>query len=396
MKAVILAAGKSIRTYPLTQNKPKVFLRAANKPLIIHALDSLIEIIDEALIVVGYQKEMVKGLLSAEYNGIKITYIEQDKQLGTGHALLQARNNLKGKFIVINGDCIFSRKDIMASLKHKYAVLAAEVKHPEHYGVFVLDGDKLKGIEEKPKKPKSNLVNAGLYVLDEKIFDALSSLKKTERGEIELTDAVVTLAKKEQVKCVKSCDYWFTITFPWDLLDANSHFLSKIKTKINGTVERNAELKGEVVIGKGTVVKNGAYIEGPAIIGENCTIGPNCYIRSSTSIGDNCKVGNAVEVKNSILGNGTKVGHLSYIGDSILGDNVNFGAGTIIANLKHDNSNIMSVVNGRLLDTGRRKLGTICGDGVHTGINTSIYPGRKLFTNASTLPAEIVNEDKQR
>jgi bifunctional UDP-N-acetylglucosamine pyrophosphorylase/glucosamine-1-phosphate N-acetyltransferase len=110
-------------------------------------------------------------------------------------------------------------------------------------------------------------------------------------------------------------------------------------------------------------------------------------------IGDKCHVGQAVEIKNSILLPGTNVGHLSYLGDSILGEKVNLGAGTITSNLRHDGGAHRSPVEGRMVDTGRRKLGAIIGDGVHTGIHTSIYPGRKFWPKTSTLPGAIVDKD---
>ena len=137
----------------------------------------------------------------------------------------------------------------------------------------------------------------------------------------------------------------------------------------------------------------GVVIEGDVIIGEDCKIGPNCYLRGATSIGDRCHVGQAVEIKNSILMDGTNVGHLSYVGDSILGRRVNLGAGTLTSNLRHDGRNHRTLVAGELVDTGRRKFGTVVGDGVHTGIHTSIYPGRKLATGATTRPGDIVRND---
>jgi len=130
------------------------------------------------------------------------------------------------------------------------------------------------------------------------------------------------------------------------------------------------------------------------VIGKNCKIGPNCYLRGNTSVGDNCHIGQSVEIKNTIIGNQTNVGHLSYIGDSILGHGVNLGSGTTTSNLRHDGKNHQSVIDGELIDTGRRKFGAIIADGVHTGINTSIYPARKLGKNVTTLPAEVINGDK--
>jgi len=102
---------------------------------------------------------------------------------------------------------------------------------------------------------------------------------------------------------------------------------------------------------------------------------------------------NAVEIKNSILMDNTKIGHLSYVGDSVIGENVNFGAGTIIANLRHDDKNIQSEYEKKLVDTGRRKFGAVLADNAKTGIHTSIYPGRKMWPGTTTLPGEVVKKD---
>ena len=404
MKCVILCAGKSQRMMPLTTRLPKPMLRIANKPILEYNLELLKAFVDEVILVVGHEKEKIMQYFSDSFNGLKLTFVEQKEQKGTGHALLQVKDLLQGKFMMLNGDCIYSEKDIEACVVYNFAVLAAEVKDPENYGVLECNGDLLKNIHEKSSNPPSNLINAGLYLFDETIFDALSNIKVSERGEIELTDAILEVAKHKEVTCVKSQDYWLTLTFPWDLLDINEFFLKKVlgdkdeegKQQILGVVEKNVTLKGPVFIGKNTLVKNGSYIEGPVMIGENCVIGPNCYLRPYTTIGNNCKVGNAVEIKNSLLGEKTNVGHLSYVGDSVLGNHVNFGAGTKIANLRHDDKHVFSLVKGKLVDSGKRKLGTICGDGVHTGINTSIYPGRKLFVDVETLPGQIVDKDVEK
>ena len=184
------------------------------------------------------------------------------------------------------------------------------------------------------------------------------------------------------------------LCYSWDLLTVNEELVDNIKEdEINGTVRERVSIDGKVIIGEGTVILPGVYIEGNATIGKNCKIGPNCYIRGKTHIGDNCHVGQAVEIKNCILMNNVSVGHLSYVGDSILGEKTNFGAGTTTANLRHDGKNHHSKVDNKQIDTGRRKLGTIVGDNVHTGINTSIFPGRKIWSNCSTLPGEIVKKD---
>lgn len=182
--------------------------------------------------------------------------------------------------------------------------------------------------------------------------------------------------------------------FPWDLLAINERVVGGMTDDvIGGDLHPAAVIEGSVKIGKGTRILPGVFIEGNVVIGENCKIGPNCYIRGNTSIGDNCHIGQSVEVKNSIILDGTNIGHLSYVGDSILGEGVNFGAGTNVSNLRHDGSNHRSWVECELIDTGRRKLGAIVGDGVHTGIGTLIYPGRKIWPKMTTRPGEVVDRD---
>lgn len=186
----------------------------------------------------------------------------------------------------------------------------------------------------------------------------------------------------------------FIIRYPWDLLRANEQAVAALAgQRLHGDVHPMAVIEGVIHLGKGSRILPGVFIEGNVIIGENCKIGPNCYLRGSTSIGDSCHIGQSVEIKNCLILSHTNVGHLSYIGDSILGERVNLGAGTTVSNLRHDGKNHRSMVHGELIDTGRRKFGTIIGDKVHTGIQTSIYPGRKLWPNTSTRPGEIVQHD---
>ena len=187
-----------------------------------------------------------------------------------------------------------------------------------------------------------------------------------------------------------------SIRYPWQLLDLHEKLLEKQWNEKNeASACQIAQLAegARLLVGEGTQVLPGVYVEGLVVAGKGCKIGPNCYLRGPISIGDNCHVGQAVELKNTILGDGTNVGHLSYIGDSVLGNKVNLGAGTITSNLRHDGKNHRSVVEGEVLDTGRRKFGTIIGEGVHTGIHTSLYPGRKLGAGTTTLPGEVVSKD---
>lgn len=188
----------------------------------------------------------------------------------------------------------------------------------------------------------------------------------------------------------------FVIRFPWDFLRVNELLVGAIgEHRISGSVSPGVAIEGFLELGEGSRLLPGVYIEGNVVIGRDCKIGPNCYLRGNTAIGDGCHIGQAVEVKNSILLPRAAIGHLSYCGDSIVGAGANFGAGTITANYRHDGKTHRSLVDGALVDTDRRKFGAIIGDGVHTGIHTSIYPGRKLWPQTSTLPGAVVQTDLQ-
>lgn len=391
-QAVILAAGKSTRTWPLTLTKPKPLLKVMNKEIIKHNLDALEGLVNEVIIIVGYKKEMIIEEIGERYGNLKITYSEQKKQLGTGHALRCVEKLINDKFIVMGGDDIFSKTDIRACLRHKYAVLGCEVDEPGRFGVFVVEKNEVRKIVEKPKKFISNIANTGIYVFDKVVFQF--KLKKSSRGEYEIVDYINRLVKKEKVVCEKVKGYWLSVGYPWDLIFVNEYLVSTIRNEVKGKIEKNVTVQGKIKVGKGTEILSGTYIKGNIVIGENCRIGPNCFLRGNTSIGNGCHIGQAVEIKNSIIMDNAKVPHLSYIGDSIIGENSNLGAGTITANLRHDNKTVKSVVKDTIVDTGKRKFGAIIADGVHTGINTTIYPGRKIWPGVNTAPGEIVNKDK--
>ncbi len=396
-QAVLFAAGQSTRTFPLTVNKPKPLLQAAGIQLLEHNLLALEGIVDEVILIIGFESEQLKEFCdSRKGKKIKIRYVQQTRQLGTAHALLQAQPYIKGAFLAINGDDFYSALDLAKLAAKGSAVLGMQVSAPHRFGVIVTKSGKVSEIVEKPVGNISDIANTGAYSLTPAIFDVLKSLKKSASGEYYLTDAIKIFASQNPVSLELVKDYWLPIGYPWDLLSANEFFLNRNKKSIisaNAIVEKGATLKGVVIVGAKTIIKSGAYIEGPVFIGSECVIGPNCYIRPFTTIGNNCKIGNACEIKNTIIGEHTHIAHLSYVGDSVIGRHVNFGAATIVANLRHDKGIISSMVNGVLTPTGRTKLGTIIGDFAKTGINSSIYPGRKIWPYKMTMPGEVVNKD---
>ncbi|MDI6784712.1 MAG: sugar phosphate nucleotidyltransferase, partial [bacterium] len=187
-QAVIMAAGKSTRTYPLTLTRPKPLLPIANKSILEHMLDQFLGLVDEVILIVGYRQEMIRAQFGDSYRGIRLKYVEQKEQLGTGHAAMQAESLIHDRFILTNGDDLFSRKDMENSLKHTYATLGKEVEHPEKYGIFEIDNSRLIKVVEKSNTPPSKIANIGFYILDKKIFTLLKKIQKTDRDEYELTD----------------------------------------------------------------------------------------------------------------------------------------------------------------------------------------------------------------
>jgi bifunctional UDP-N-acetylglucosamine pyrophosphorylase/glucosamine-1-phosphate N-acetyltransferase len=397
MKAVLMAAGQSTRTVPLTLTRPKPLLKVVNKTILQHHLDGLRGIVDGVVLIVGYKHEMIRQAFGNAYDGLSIEYVEQKEQLGTGHAVLQCAGCIDEPFLVINGDDLYDPEDLRRLAEMDRAALAMEVPDPRAFGIYEVDGDRVVRLVEKPKEVFSNLANIGAYKFTPDVFEVLRRTEPSVRGEIEITSAVQTLADEGEFRVVTARGHWLPTGYPWHLLDANEFLLQRITDhKILGEVSPAAHISGPVSIGEGTVVRPGVIIDGPVLIGRNCTIGPNCWLRPGTTIGDNCRVGQSVELKNTILFDGAAVPHLSYVGDSILGEKVNFGCGTITANVRHDGKNVSSTVKGELTDSGRRKLGAIVGDHVHTGINTSILPGRKLWPDTMTLPGQVVSKDITR
>ena len=388
MQAVILAAGKSTRTYPLTLTRPKPLLKAANKTILEHNLEQLEGLVEEVIIVIGHKGEMIKDFMKGKFKSLKIRYVEQKKQLGTGDALLKAKKYIKNRFVVLAGDDFYSREDIKQCLNEKYCVLGCKVKDYSNFGILRTKGKFLEMIIEKPERFISNIANTSLYVLDNGIFDV--KIKKSQRNEYEAVDLINHLKNKVVVKVVK--DYWIPIGFPWSLLEANIFFLNKKKrSEIKGVVEKGVTIKGNVILGKKSIIKSGSYIEGPVMIGENCIIGPNAYLRPATAIGDNCKI--RAEVVDSIIMKNTTAKHFSYIGHSVIGENCNIAAGTVTADYRHDCKEHITIIGGKKINSGRKKLGCFIGDNARTGINTSIYPGRSIWPGKTTLPGEIVTED---
>ena len=393
MKCVILAAGEGKRMHPLTFTKPKVMLPVANKPILewnlLNAVDAGVK---DFVFIVGYKSEKVRTYFGDGSRwGVNIKYLNQGKPMGTAHAVSLLKG-LVDDFIVMCGDTIFGCEDIKKIIEHENSMGVVTVENPGQYGMVEISGDRVVKIREKERNVQSNLVNAGIYHFDRDVFGFIDKTGISPRGEYELTDSINLMIREKTIKWIK-LEEWRDVVYPWHLLDANAEILKNLGKRIDGDVEKGAVITGEVIIGKGTKVLSGSYIEGPVVIGENCKIGPNCYIRPYTSIGNGCRVGNACEVKNSIIMDGSKIPHQNYVGDSLIGSDCNLGAGAKIANLRLDKKNIFVTINGKRVNTGRRKLGAIIGDNVQTGINSMLNPGTIIGNNVLIGPGAIAERE---
>lgn len=409
MKAIILTAGEGTRMRPLTTTRPKTMLITGGKPLIQYNIESLRDAgIKDITLVVGYKHEVIEEYFGdgSEF-GVNINYAIQDGQLGTAHAIATAEEYIDESFIVLNGDIIVSY-DLIRNLIEKYATRKSndvkavltliEVDDPSSYGIVSMLNDKIVEIIEKPsvEEAPSQLANAGIYLFSQEIFDAIRQTEISERNEYEITDSLqITLDNNHEILGLISQEPWMDVGRPWELLKSNQKFLEKMEDDRQGEIEENVTVHGALHLGKNSIIRSGCYIQGPVFIGDNCDVGPNTYLRPYTCLCNNVDVGNAVEIKNSIIMDNTNVNHLSYVGDSVIGVNCNLGAGTNLANLRFDDKNVPVTVKDKRVDSGLRKLGAIFGDGVKTGINTSVNPGIKIgngsFINAGCVLYEDID-----
>jgi UDP-N-acetylglucosamine diphosphorylase/glucosamine-1-phosphate N-acetyltransferase len=406
MKAVILAAGEGVRLQPITSTRPKHLIKVGGKPILEHCLNAVkTSGIGEALIVIHYMGDMIRQYFGdGKKFGLKIEYVEQKAVLGTGNAVSLVESYVNDDFLMVYGDLLFSAdavKNVISLFKEEKpaaTMAVVPVKNTEDYGIVELENEKqVKRVVEKPKHEEtpSNLANAGIYVFSTEIFDKIKETSTSARGEWEITDAVSQLLKeKKTVLAVKvSQSDWVDIGRPWDLLEANRWVLERMNHRVCGLVENGAYFVGPVSVAETARVRSGVYVEGPAFIGEACDIGPNCYIRPYTSVGRKVRIGNACEIKNSLIMDYAHIGHLSYVGDSALGENCNLGAGTVTANYRLDSGTIKMVVKDGVVDSGRRKLGVVLGDGVKAGVNALFMPGVKVGCNSQIGPGVVVYRD---
>src|SRR3989344_8279807 len=201
-KAVVLAAGKGVRLRPYTDDRPKVMIDVNGKPLLYYLLRNMKAAgMDEANLIVGYRKEAIEEYFGENFNGMRLNYFVQERQLGTAHAISLVQGYVTKNFIVLSGDVIVESGLIESLSKtdefdqYDAIVVAREVNDPWRYGCLKVEGEELRGIVEKPApgSQPSNLINAGIYRFNQKIFPAILMTELSQRNEFEIVDSIMNI-----------------------------------------------------------------------------------------------------------------------------------------------------------------------------------------------------------
>ena len=379
-QAVILAAGEGQRLRPFTVTKPKVMLSIADKPILSYVVESLAQNgIRSIVIVVGYRKEQVFDWLGdGEQFGVDISYVTQEKQLGTAHALAQAKGVTEEQFLVLPGDNLIEPETIAQFVTVKpEAVLVKRVDNPARYGVVTIDNGMLRNIVEKPKEPETNLVNTGIYAFSTEVFNFIGA-------ELDIPDVLNNMIAQGYPIRVRETDGTrLDVVYPWDILRLNGAILHRLPASLGGTIEKGVSLSGLVSIGTDTVIRSNSYITGPVVIGNSCDIGPNVCILPATSIGNNVVISSFTEVKNSVIGDDVSLGPGCIIQDSVIDKGCtvkgNFTASSGRAEVKVDNEHHLVEVGAMLGEGCNLDSGVVAQSGVILG-NYSQVQALKLIS----------------
>ncbi len=425
MKALILAAGKSLRFKPI---EDKNFLRFFGKPLLQHQLEQLARVGVTEFLVIGreHNLEEIKALVLPLTKGKKITIrvLEQKDSEGMAGGILAARLFFKKgeAVLIVNANDILEDSAFSVvitesrSTKFDGLLLAQRVK--QYFPGGYLKVNKTGLIEDIVEKPgeghePSDLVNIVVHYHKEahRLFDILekTSSRKDDRYEVALAE----LFKEKRYKAVLYEGLWHGLKYPGHTCAVmNSFFekwrrsgssrrgkktLSLIKKGKYVEIAKSSVLKGgPIVLEEGVKIMDHSTIIGPCFIGKNTVIAANCLVRGS-HIGENCVIGFNTEVARSYMGNNVWT-HTNYIGDSIIGHNCSFGAGTVTGNLRLDEGSIHMNIQGEKVDTDLKKFGLITGNNIRCGINTSFMPGltvgNNCFIGAGVVVSQNVEDNK--
>ncbi len=385
------------------ESRHKALFKLMGKPLIGYTLEMLGNLgIGEVIVVQGASGDIEKEIGNGSAYGVKVSYTTQSEARGMGDALNTAKDMIKDRFLVLNPNH-YGEEALIAKMlesKARMVLVGHETEQPWLYGVYKFDGGRAYGMIEKPEKGKepSNVRVVGIYLLPKEFFGywekvrgkshydyelALDSYLAENSKDPSLAEVIVTDTKMESLK------------YPWHLFGMFGYLANKVlkgKGVVIGEgakVDPTAKIEGDVYIGPGSRVFEHAVIKGPAWIGEKCIIGNNALVRGGSDLESACAVGFGTEIKHSILQENTHI-HSGFVGDSIIGRKCRLAANFITANRRIDRSTMKIDVKGKIVDSGLDFFGTIFGDGVSTGINTSVMPGSLVGNNVVIWPNAVV------
>jgi UDP-N-acetylglucosamine diphosphorylase / glucose-1-phosphate thymidylyltransferase / UDP-N-acetylgalactosamine diphosphorylase / glucosamine-1-phosphate N-acetyltransferase / galactosamine-1-phosphate N-acetyltransferase len=377
-QAVIIAAGESKRFWPLADNHThKSQIHLMGKSLILRTVEGLIESGIRDIIVVRSPHQKYEDLEG------KVRFVVQGKPLGSGNALLQAKELITESFIVlwpnkINSKEIVKQMRLVGTDPTRPVLVGAETDNPADFAMMRFEGDKIVELVEKPEKGKepSTTKAIGAYLLQPDFFAYYEKLSTNH--EADFIDALNVYMKDKQVAVVKLEKDVPTLKYPWDMFSLMDIVLGE----------------NEQYIAKSATVHETAVITGSVYIGEGCEIGAYNVLRGPLNLEADVKTGAFMEIKHSIVQEGTHF-HSGYLGDSLVGKHCRFGAGFVSANKRFDRGSVRSIVSGEKLDTGLEALGCIVGSNAKFGIHAGTMPGVLVSPDSVIRPGDHVFENVQ-
>ena len=331
MKALILAGGAGTRLRPITHTRAKQLVPVANTPILFYGIRSMVEAgITELGVIVGDTRdEVMDDLGDGSQFGASITFIPQDEPLGLAHCVLIARDFLgDDDFVMYLGDNLLEQDleafvDAFAAARAgdhppSAQILLKEVSDPHRFGIAALDDDgHVVRLVEKPADPPSNLALVGVYLFDREIHDAVAAIEPSERGELEITDAIQWLI--DQGRTVRTeilTGWWIDTGKLTPLLEANRLILERIETRIDGTVDDASFIDGRVEVEVGAEIVN-STIRGPVAIGAGTRI-VDSFVGPFSAIGADCEVRHS-EIEHSVVMARSRVLDIPRLEDSLIG-----------------------------------------------------------------------------
>jgi glucose-1-phosphate thymidylyltransferase len=334
LKGLVLSGGRGTRLRPLTHTRAKQLVPVANKPVLFYGLEAMAQAgIREVGVIVAPETgdEIRDAVGDGSSFGLSIEYIEQDAPRGLAHAVLTGEEFLgQSPFVMYLGDNLL--RDGIVQLVETFKseepdalILLTEVPDPEHYGVAELEDGRVARLVEKPSDPSSNLALVGVYMFTPSVFEAARAISPSERGELEITDAIQQLVDSGRRVDPHIVHGWWKDTGQVeDMLEANRLILDDLEERIDGEIV-DSRVEGRVAIEKGARIEN-ATVRGPAIVGRNSRV-KDSYIGPYTAIGDGVTIEGA-ELEHSIVLSGSAVRDLEYrIEASLIGRDVRIGRG---------------------------------------------------------------------